>query len=295
MDGFTAIIPTSGRLTALEKTLGVLRWCNPPPVEILVHANGEEAAEVLKLCSNLEFVRTIYTPNCVGPGGARNKLLLEARTEWVASFDDDSYPIDKDFFSLAMDTVSSLSTNDAVVACAIFEKDAPAAPTVPPPASLQRCLDFANGGCLWRRKAFLKTTGFVPLRDAWCMEEQDVGLQLYTKGRNVMFAPHLRVFHDSERLHHTERRIAAATLANVALLVFLRYPISLWPIGLAQIVRRIVWMASNGRKFGIIHGLWMIPSHCLQRLKLRTPLPSKRIWEYLLEKRSGKPRKSKTS
>jgi len=285
----TAIIPTAGRAATLEKTILIVLACSPPPSEILVYANGPETANAIEVCSRFPNVRALSTPESIGPGGARNALLREARTPWVASFDDDSYPIDQDFFARAAQVTTSLATDVVVVACALFEKDAPPAPPSPPAPGLLPCLDFANGACLWRREAFLKTTGYVPLREAWCMEEQDVGLQIYALGRRVVFAPHLRVFHDSERRHHDERHIASVTLANVALLIFLRYPFVLWPLGFLQIMRRIFWMTRNGRAAGIPSGLLMIPSHCGSRLPLRETQPADKVWSYLQKKRRLQP------
>ena len=46
-------------------------------------------------------VRVLRSSDQVGPGGGRNKLVSAAQFEFVASFDDDSYPIDSDYFARA--------------------------------------------------------------------------------------------------------------------------------------------------------------------------------------------------
>ncbi len=43
----------------------------------------------------------VHQPTRQGPGGGRNLLIGEAKSPLIASFDDDSWPVDADFFSLA--------------------------------------------------------------------------------------------------------------------------------------------------------------------------------------------------
>lgn len=283
-----AILPTRDRVDSLAKTLRRLVQCNPAPAEILVHVGEDDAASRELLREQFPQLRVVVGENNTGPGGARNALLKACSHPWAASFDDDSHPIDLDFFAKAQTAIQS-QPEAAVIACAIFERDAPPAPMEPPPASFHPCLEFANGGCLWSKAAFLQTRGHVPLRDAWCMEEQDVGLQLFVLGLRVSFAPHLRVYHDSFREHHNQGRVAAASLANTALLAFLRYPPVLWTAGLLQVLRRILWMNRNGRGGAILPGLKAIPSHCLEHRKERTPLPLAKVWLYLRLKRTLRP------
>ena len=61
-------------------------------------------------------VRILRSDEQVGPGGGRNKLVDAARFEFVASFDDDSYPIDSDYFERAVKLFEQFP--DASVICA---------------------------------------------------------------------------------------------------------------------------------------------------------------------------------
>ena len=61
-------------------------------------------------------VRVLRSNEQVGPGGGRNKLMSAAQFEFVASFDDDSYPIDSDYFARARNVFDRFP--DASVICA---------------------------------------------------------------------------------------------------------------------------------------------------------------------------------
>ncbi len=281
---FTAIIPTYHRCATLATTLQRLHACTPPPDAILVHVTAGDDETFQMLEKEHPHIRVVTSDDRAGPGGARNVLLKACGTQWAASFDDDSYPLDAEFFRLAAESVAE-HPDAGVISCAIYEKDdEPGAPE-PPGMAFQRCIDFANGACLWRRDAFFSTRGHIPLVESWCMEEQDVGLQLFAQGHTVVFAPHLRVFHNSARGHHHQPRIAAASLANIGLLVFLRYPVWLWPLGALQVGRYILWMLRNGRGTSVWKGLAMLPSRCAIYKKERTPLPASTVWRYLTQKR----------
>ncbi len=284
MTPFSAIIPTFHRARALAKTLRHLQTCSPPPAETLVHVTVGDDDTFTLLRDEFPWVKVVSSEGLIGPGGARNVLLRACGTAWAASFDDDSHPMDQGFFSMASDAAET-HPEAAVISCAIYERDGEPAPGSPPEVRFQRCIDFANGACLWRRDAFLSVRGHVPLSEAWGMEEQDVSLQLFAADLKVVFAPHLRVFHDSERRHHHEPLIASASLANIALLVFLRYPVLLWPLGALQLSRYMIWMLKNGRGGRILSGLAMIPSRCARHRGERTPYPVSTVWRYLKLKR----------
>ena len=84
----------------------------------------------------------------------------------------------------------------------------------------------------------------MPLRDAYNMEEVDFALRLHARGGKVLGTQWLRVFHDTDRARHADPAVTAASIANLALLAFLRYPVHLWTIGAAQCANRIQWLPS---------------------------------------------------
>jgi len=64
----------------------------------------------------------IASETSIGPGGGRNKLVSAARNELIASFDDDSYPMDTDYFSRAR-LLAEAFPDAAVFAASIFHRN----------------------------------------------------------------------------------------------------------------------------------------------------------------------------
>ena len=99
--GISAIVPTCHRLDLLSSTINRLKDCVPPPNEILVHVDGEDSETMDWLATTHPDVILLVSRQPIGPGGGRNRLIRAATHELVASFDDDSWPIDQDFFARA--------------------------------------------------------------------------------------------------------------------------------------------------------------------------------------------------
>ena len=82
------------------------------------------------------------------------------------------------------------------------------------------------------------------------------------------------------------RDIAAGMVANLALLPFLRYPVVLWPYGLAQCLHKVFELMLNGRSRDALAGLWRIPSQLWRHRSQRTPLTTAEVRSYLRLRRS---------
>ena len=94
----TAIVTGYRRVDDLLKTLRVLKACEPAPAEILVHIDGGERDTAAAVQREFPDLSVSISDGNVGPGGGRNRLVAAATNPLVASFDDDSYPIDRDYF-----------------------------------------------------------------------------------------------------------------------------------------------------------------------------------------------------
>ena len=97
-----------------------------------------------------------------------------------------------------------------------------------------------------RRDAFLVTRGYLPLHHAYGMEEADLALQFLDAGRELLYAPALRVYHDTRLEHHASEAVNAAHIRNTALLAYLRYPIPYWALGALQVLNRVRYAAHRG-------------------------------------------------
>jgi GT2 family glycosyltransferase len=269
----TAIVTAFQRISQTIETIRIIRGCNPAPDEVLVHVDGNAflCADAIK--KEFPKVSVMLSKQRVGPGGGRNKLIAAARNDIVASFDDDSYPIDPEFFARSLSLFQSFP-QAAVIGCSITHRgeSAPAAK----PEAFHAC-NFTGCGVLCRRSTFLEAGGYVPLPLAYGMEEEDLSLRLLDQGKLLLYSPWLRVYHDTDLSHHSDEKITAAQIANGALLAFLRYPKRYWPYGAAQVGNRVLWCLTHARQKGVATGLAQIPRLLVRHRKLRSPVSGRTL------------------
>jgi GT2 family glycosyltransferase len=281
----TAIVTAYQRIDQTLVTVRKLKACEPPPAEIIVHVDGNQrrcAAAVRAACPG---VQVILSAANLGPGGGRNKLIAAAAHPIVASFDDDSYPLDPDYFARVAALFGRFPETSVICARVyhLGERVEPDAQTA------EWVADFSGGACAYRRDHFSQTGGYVPLSMAYGMEEVDLALRLHARGGRVLHTSWLRVFHDTDRARHADPRVTAASIANLALLTYLRYPVALWAVGVGQCLNRIPWLLRNGRHQGIMTGVVTIPSLLLKHRGHVSRLSAKTVLSYLHLRRGGVP------
>ena len=272
----TAIVTAYRRIDEVLNTLRILHACDPAPAEILVHVDDGERECADRIRSEYPTAGVIVSDDRVGPGGGRNKLIAAARHAIVASFDDDSYPLDSDFFARLLQLFRE-HPQAAIVDAHVFHLNQPIEPDADRSAWVA---DFSGGGCAYRRERFLETGGYVPLSAAYGMEEVDVGLRLHARGGRVLRSQRLRVFHNTDLARHADPHVTAASIANIALLAYLRYPRWLWAVAAAQCVRRIVWLVTHHRVRGVLKGLSSIPATIRRHWRERDPVSTHALRSY---------------
>ena len=283
----------------MSRALDQILACRPVPAEVLVHVDaGDEQTKAALEGKYEESVRWFTSDRTQGPGGGRNVLIREAQSPLVASFDDDSWPLDADYFRVAAELFAAhpeaavlsaeevrLSSQKSEVRSQKSECKTnlrplasdlrPLAPDLRPPISGPSPFPvacFQNCAAVLRRDAFLSTRGYLPLRQAYGMEEADVALQLLDAGRSILHTPDLRVFHDTALEHHADAAVNAAHICNTALMAYLRYPVGYWPLGALQVFNRVRYAAGVGRWRGIARGLCQIPGALWRYRKERKPM-----------------------
>lgn len=268
-DGVSVVIPTWRRPHQLGQVLEFLLACTPPPDEILVHVDAGDVETVPMLETRFrERVKWSQSPETRGPGGGRNLLIKEARFPIIVSFDDDSWPLDRDFFQ----TASALMSEHPKAAVLSGQVTMRGQNAMASAGSIIEANCYESGACVLRREAFLQTGMYLPLRYAYGMEEADVALQLLDAGWSILKVSGLRVYHDSDLNHHASLEINAAHITNTALLTFLRYPVSYWPLGMAQVLNRIRFALTVGRHRGVLAGLFAIPGAMRKYQPARKPV-----------------------
>src|SRR5215204_2794861 len=205
MQGISAIVTAYERIEQTLATLRIIQSCVPRPDEILVHVDANQVECEKAIRNAFEGVRILRSEQQVGPGGGRNNLVNAARFEFVASFDDDSYPIDADYFERALRTFENFP--DASVVCAALYHSGESIGL--DERSAQWTADFSGGACIYRRKAFLDGGGYVPLPVAYGMEEVDLAIRLHSQGGRILTTRWLRVFHNNDLKRHRDPQVTA--------------------------------------------------------------------------------------
>ena len=264
----TAYLRPEATLTTLRK----LSQLAPPPDEILVHVDGNQLEIAKEIAKQFPQVRVTVSEGQVGPGGARNILLAQCRAPYAVSLDDDSYPVDADFCDRVVRQFEEYP-QAAILAADVFHKgEKIAEPTTLTPQWVD---SFAGGGCAYRISMLFSSMRYVPLPIAYGMEEVDLALRLIDQGKLILHAPTLRVFHDTDLARHADPEVTAASIANIALLAYLRYPPAYWWLGVAQLASRVFWLCRVGRRRGLVRGIVMIPGYLLKHRQYRAPVSFK--------------------
>jgi len=278
----TAIVTAFERDEQTVTTLRRILSCDPPPDEIIVHVDGNERSCEREIKKTFPEIQIVISEKRLGPGGARNKLIAIARNDLVASFDDDSYPLDGDYFKRAA-TVCDRFPHAAIVSAALYHRGEVIEQDT---LNARWTADFSGGACIYRRNAFLESDGYVPLPVAYGMEEVDLALRLHAKGDRILSTSWLRVFHDTDLQRHKDPTVTANSIANLALLAYLRYPASLWWIGVGQCLNRVLWLIHHGRWRGVGAGVTMIPNHLRIHKQYRERLGREHVRSYLSLRRA---------
>lgn len=281
----SAIVTAYERIEQTLATLRIVQSCTPPPDEILVHVDANRRDCERAIREEFPWVRVLRSDEQVGPGGGRNKLIEAAQFELVASFDDDSYPIDSDYFARAAKLFEQFP--DVAVLCAALYHAGEAIGL--DERSAQWTADFSGGACIYRRQAFLNAGGYVPLPVAYGMEEVDLAIRVHSRGGRILTTRWLRVFHNTNLERHADPRVTAGSIANLALLTYLRYPVSLWVVGIGQCANRLIWLLRHGRRRGILKGVIMIPAHLRANHRYRLPVSKGAMRSYLALRRAPIP------
>jgi glycosyltransferase involved in cell wall biosynthesis len=272
----SAVVPAFQDLGPLLRTLSCLTRCNPSPSEILVHVDGGNPEILASVRNRYPSVRLLASSAILGPGGSRNQLIASARHQWIANFDDDSFPAHVNYFGRVAALIERFP-HAAILSAASH-------PAEWRTLDIKKVGIFSGCGCVFRKSLFEELGGFVPLPIAYGMEELDLSLRIHAADGLLVHDPLLRVRHqpDPDRVRD-HQVISSAVLANTALFPFLRFPWSLQALGLYHVMTRIIWMIKQGHRRSILPGLKQIPRHLWAHRNYRNAVTatSLRSWHHL--------------
>ena len=277
------IIPTYNRGLAVLPTLRRISKCNPKPAEVWVHIDAADGLLEAQLSKEFSDVELLTSPIRLGPGGGRHRCLLACKSLYGVSFDDDSYPVDVDFFGQIVDLFSK-HPRAAILGASIWHRhETP----IPITDRLVHTPSYTACGYAIRVSAYREIRGYLPRSVAYGIEETDVSLQLFAAGWDIYNAGRIRVFHDTDLTHHDSPEIVSGYVANVGLFAFLNYPVIGWYWGLLQVVNVVVFSVRMGRIRGLCSGLRRIPMDCYRNRHHRNPIAWGTVRRFLRFRRTG--------
>ena len=224
------MIATKNRAGDLYRTCRVLRQLNPPPLEVLITADGctDETAEVARC----EVPGARLFINEVGKGSvaSRDWMMRKAKGDLVLALDDDSYPEEADCIA----RIASFFEQNSRLAVLHFPQRSDEYRETLERSELgsQRLThSFANSGAVLRRSTYLQLPGFEP-RFFHMYEEPDYALQCVAAGYEVLFSPVVTVRHHYSAKVRSEMQSHHRNARNEFWSVLLRCPFPYAP-GLA--------------------------------------------------------------
>ena len=277
------IIPTYNRGLAVLRALDKIQECDPKPAEIWIHIDLEDGILSRELNQRFPQVRVLTSPIRLGPGGGRHRCLLACSTPFAVSFDDDSYPVDADFFS-SVERLFSEHSRVAIFGARIWHRHELAKVHI---ESLVPFPSYIGCGYAIRLAAYRQVRGYLARPVPYGMEENDLSLQLFGAGWRIYEAGNLRVFHDTDLKHHNSPEITSGTITNIGLCAFLNYPVVGWGWGLAQVAKIVLCSARMGRIRGICSGIFNIPSDCYRNRRHRNPIAWHSLRKFLKFRKLG--------
>lgn len=267
-------IPCYGNEASLREVLARISACDPLPQEVLLNLDGGWELEQDPGLACAAPVRVFRCNIHLGPGGGRDRLFIEAACDIICSFDDDSWPLDTDYFAQAL-AVMEAFPQAAVFSPAIYLREKPVMPRL---AEVNECVAFEGSATITRRSHYLKLPGYVPVPNAYGVEEVDVSLQAHASGFQVLNCPWMRAWHD--RPYSDYQHSLVAWVKNEVLLGYLRYPRWLQPWGWLRAIRHVVRHSLPGRLAALLQALASTPSHCQAYQAFVRRYSLREIWQH---------------
>jgi hypothetical protein len=197
------------------------------------------------------------------------------------SFDDDSYPVDADFFKV-VSSIFQKNPRVAVLEAQIWQREEP---EIARSLHLAKTTGFTGCGHAMQVVIYRALPGYLSEPIPYNIEETDLALQLFCTDWEIYKSGELRVFHDTNLMHHRQNEVVAGTISNVALFAFVNYPIILWAYGVLQLANTLLFCIRDGRVGGILRGLAQVPVRCYRHRHDRRPLPVRTILRHLHARR----------
>jgi GT2 family glycosyltransferase len=188
-------ISTRNRAELLAKAIRSALDQDYPNIEVAVFddASTDETPQLQALYPQVRWMRT-EKPQGYLP--LRNYLMKETDAAFYFSLDDDAWFIKGDELSRGIELLRERSE----VAALAYDILSPDRPTPDPRATPYKTHTFIGCGHLLRLSAVREVGFYTPYPGFYGGEEQDLCVQLFDSGYEVMFMPGVHVWHDKTML-----------------------------------------------------------------------------------------------
>jgi len=249
------MITTKNRVEELRRTCAVLRQLAPPPLEILVTADGCTDSTIDFLRTEMPQARLIIHDLGQGSIAARDRMLREARGDFVLSLDDDSYPEQADCLARLV----PLLEHRPQIAVLHFPQRSDEYPATLGPCDFgpaRATRSFSSAGAVLRRSAYLALPGYPPFF-FHAYEEPDYALQCVAAGFEVFFSPVVTIRHHYSGTARNERRTHHRHARNEFCSTLLRVPLPyVFPVVLYRALSQLRYAATRGADWLVREPVW---------------------------------------
>ncbi|TLD69950.1 glycosyltransferase family 2 protein [Phragmitibacter flavus] len=270
----TVMITSRNRCEVLRRTLLRLSQMNPPPKEILITADGCTDETAVMVQQNFSHCQLTINSSGLGSIASRDHMLRRATGELVLSLDDDSYPLDDDFFARLPILFEAHPEASVITFPELRDGGGFANSSQSPDSEGHYVSAYANAVAAMRRSFYLKSPGF-PGMFFHCYEEPDYALQSYGQKRGVWFEPSMVIRHHYTSVNRSELKNHHYNARNELWSVWIRCPLPwVFPVSFYRIVRQLLHSATQGPLWIAKEPVWWWSAlkglgRCLQ---LRSPI-----------------------
>lgn len=198
------MITTKNRCLDLQRTCEILKKLSPPPLEILITADGCTDDTVKVVRSVLPLAHLIINEEGRGSVASRDRMMREAKGDLVFSLDDDSHPEEVD----CIEHITPIFDQRPQLAVMHFPQRSDEFPQTLYQTQFgapRLTRSFANSGAVLRRSIYLQLPGFEPYF-FHAYEEPDYALQCFSSDYEVCFYPVIKIRHYYSNQSRSELR-----------------------------------------------------------------------------------------
>ncbi len=277
----SVMITTRNRVEDLKRTCRVLQRLSPPPLEILITADGCTDGTAQMVPAELPGAKLIVNEPARGSVASRDRMMREARGDLVLALDDDSYPEQIDCIT----RFEHLFEQNPRLAIAHFPQRTDEYPETLAQTDFgpdRKTRSFPNSGAVLRRSTYLELPGFEP-SFFHAYEEPDYALQCVAAGHEVWFTSVISIRHHYSGQGRSEMRTHHRHARNEFWSTLLRCPLPQMPFVAAyRILSQFRYACKRGWSWAFREPAWWwqawkgIP-RCLKK-RNSVPWPRYKAW-----------------